>query len=261
MVKRHLAFLSLLTFISVFLVYGCGPSEDLVAFEAAEKSLVEGDFEGALLRYSVVVENFSDSPYGVKSQYMIGYIYSNHLRDMNNARKAWAMLYSLYPMSEEVTLARESMGEMYSRSGEHRKAIAEYDWLMERGDENERDRYQYRIANEYIGMNDFAQARIEFQEIIASAPDTDLLADVHYGTAITYYFEGNLSEAIALYDKIAFDFPDHRLALEARLSKASALAESGELDAALELLARLADEYSNSEVVNIRISSAQEMIK
>jgi TolA-binding protein len=255
------SYAALAVFFLLILISGCGQGADLMLFDDAEKTLLAGDYNGAIVRYSALVENHPESLYGSKSQYKIGYIHGYFLHDIKEAESAWAMLYRFYPESDEVSLAREAMGELYTQRGEYRKAVSEYEYLMEHGATQEHDRFQYMVAGEYIKMNDFTQARIEFQEILKNFPGSELLVEVNYGVAMTYYLEGSLTEAVIEFERVAFNFPDEPLALESRLLKASALTELGETAEALILLGRLKDEYSSSEVVKIRIESVEEIIK
>ncbi len=120
---------------------------------------------------------------------------------------------------------------------------------------------RYKIAEEYISLNDFIQARVELKELIREIPETPLMPEARYLMAATYYLEGSYDEAIAEYDRFVANYPDHRLSLDAKLAKATALDESGRLKDALSLLSQLKLEYVDDEVVKLRIESAEERLK
>jgi TolA-binding protein len=244
----------------VFL-YGCGAPAEQEIFDDAERLLSEGQYLAAVEGYSRVVELFPESPYLTQSQYKIGFIYSRYLYDVSRAMEAYSTLLYMYPSSPEVSPARQDRARIFSSLGNHLNAIEEYQWLLDNGPGENRDRFQYNLAMEYLKMSEFGQARIELEELLNAVPSTPLLPEVHYQLANIYYLEGNLEEAEKAYDEIISKFQGQRVSLEARLGKAAALEEAGKLKEALALLKELEEEYPNREAVRIRITSTEERLK
>jgi len=243
------------------LAAGCSPRGDEKAFHQAEDALGRGEYLEAAALYRSFITNYPDSPLAPEGQYKISYIYSRHVRDLKKAMDAYSMLFYLYPESPQAVTAREDRAELFSSRKEYRKAIADYAWLLENGPPEKNDLYRYNIAMEYIKMNDFRQARIELEELLKNIPSTPLAPQVYYQIATTHYLEGNLEEAVKGYDTVISKFPDNPICIEARLGKATALEEAGSLTEALALLEELKDEYSNTDVVKIRIKSTRERLK
>jgi TolA-binding protein len=263
MLKRLLPALFFLSFSTLLMVFlsGCGEHPEVEIFNEAERLLSEGQYLAAIENYNRVFDSFPESPYAPRSQYKIGLIYSLYLSDFQKAMKAYSTLFYMYPVSPEVVLARMDRARVFTSLGDHWNAIEEYQWLMENGPADRRDRFQYNIAVEYLKMNDFGQARVELMELLSSMPSTPLAPECNYQLANIYYLEGYLEEAIEAYDEVISKFQGHWVSLEAKLGKATVLEEAGRLKEALRVLKELEDEYPNREAVKIRIASTEERLK
>lgn len=262
MVAQKYIFAAVVLAASVIFLPGCTEKGEEEAFMKAEKSLSEGNYPEALSGYRRFVENYPESRLAPQGQYRIGQIYRRHTGDVKMAMDAYAMLFYLYPDAPQVYLAREDMAEVYSSIDEPRKSIAQYAYLIENGPGENRDRYRYRMALEYVKLNDFRQARIELEELLEDAPSTALAPDAHYNIALTYHLEGNLEEALEAYERVISSFPGHPLyKKEARLGKAAALEESGRINEAFLLLSELEREYPLSTAVRIKKESVHKRLK
>lgn len=231
---------------------GCTFDRAQKAFERGEKRLSEGEYGKAIEEYSYVAADFQESPYAPKSLYKITFIYNHHLGDVKGAREAYSRLIVMFPDSPEALEARQDMAAMYSGAGEHRRAIEEYQRLMEDLPEA-RAKYQYMIAMEYVMMNEFRQARVELVELLDVINNPNLSPVIRYEIANTYYIGGNMDEAIKRYDEIIARFPEHKIIVEVRFAKARALNEEGRLSDALAILKSLDGQYPNAEALKKHI--------
>lgn len=254
---------TVLSVLSAVFIFGCGPKGEEKIFFKAEQALIAGDYGSAIEEFTDFVTNYPGSEFAAESQYRIGYIHSHHLRDAKSAMDAYAILFRLYPESPQVSLAREDMAAIYSGTGEERKAIGEYARLMESGPSAKKDFYRYQIAMGYVTLNDFRQARIEFEEILKtiSISSSSFKPQAKLQIANTYYLEGNIDEALKAYDRVMSDYKGNSVYVEAKLAKASVLEETGMLKEALELLLELKEEYPNKDVLGIRIDSTLERMR
>ncbi|MCK4738965.1 MAG: tetratricopeptide repeat protein [Deltaproteobacteria bacterium] len=242
-------------------ISGCGGSSEQDTFEEAQRLLGEGNYQGAIDEYSALVEAYPASSYAPKSQYKIAYIYKRFLKDTVSAEEAYNMLLHLYPDSEEAIFSREDLAFIYHRRGAHRKAIEHYGYLIEHGPKDLKNTFLFKIALEYIELNDFRQARVELKEILRAEVKGKLVPKTLYRVATTYHLEGNLDEALEAYNLVIEKLPKHALALESKLGIATVLEESGELVKALVTLNLLLSEYPNSGAIRLRIERAKERQK
>jgi len=230
-------------------------------YNAAEKSLGNGAYQEALDGYAKVIDEFPGSAFAAKSQFRIADIYDRHLSEPDRALEAYSEVRYLYPTSPEARLSAARMAALHSRAGDHKKAVEEYQLLLN-GPPAERLTYRRLIAEEYVMMNDFRQALIEYEEIAASdALPPELLPEVLYKIAYTYYITGQVNEAVDRFDKIIRRYPDAGIVPEARLGKAEALAEAGSTTEALEILRSLEKDYPNKEAISTRIEWLERRLK
>ncbi len=259
-----------LLILCLLIIAGCSRDNARVRFEGAESSLGNGEFERAIEEYRSVANDFGTSAYGPVSLYKIASIYDRHLGDKPKAIEAYYALYNIYPESAEAVEAVEAMAVIYSKAGNHTKAIGEYQWVLERRPARE-EHYRYLIAMEYLRMNDFRQTRLELRDLLDSlsvpnppppgGPLYELMVKIYYQTANSYYLESKNTEAIKAYDDLISRYPDHPLSLEAKLNKAHILVEDELFEPALELLHALAEEHPHTETIDSMIKLTKKRIR
>lgn len=243
----------------VTLLHGCSSDPALKDFEKAEELLSSGDYAGALKKYSYIAGNFQASPSAPKSRYKIAFIYGTAVRDAGRAIEAYNTLLFLYPQSAEVVSARKDLAKLYSEIGEYSKSLAQEQWLYKKGYLSDAQ-FKYQLAMHYVRINDFQQARIEFEALVKSASDKEVLQDAFFQHANTYFLEGDSKKAIEAYDDVLARYPKHKAALEMKFNKAKALEESGRPAEALELLFGIRAEHPNKEAVESSIQSIRERL-
>ncbi len=117
------------------------------------------------------------------------------------------------------------------------------------------------MADCYFRLNNFAQARIEFENLLGNYSYSDLLAEAQYRIAMTYTLEGKLPEAGAAYRLVIEGWPDSPYALEASFGLATVLEEQEELREALKILEELAGIYPKQDILKKKTEQVQERIK
>ena len=240
---------------------GCGNQSAEEDFMEAEVLVSKGEYRRALDAYTLITEKYPASPYTPRSILKTARLMDRYLDDETGAGHLYAELFYSYPDSEVLFEAATDLGAIHSRRGDHPKAIEQYQWIVDRIGRPERDSYKLLITGEYIEMNDFIQARIELADLMEERPETGLADKVLYRTALTYYLEGELDEAIDAFDRIIEEYPTESLAIEARLYKALALEESGSLAEARDQLKALKDDYPNPRAIEARVAAIEKRIK
>lgn len=224
-------------------------------FEKAEDQLAKGDYKAALENYGKIIGKHLGSPFAPKSQFRIGNISEKYLFDSKRALQDYTYLCYIFPDSAEAIDARLEMGRIYSVLGESPKAIEQYQAALEKRPA-QRDSIQYLIAMEYFKMNDFRQARIEFEELLERTGQfSGKRPEILFQIANTFYVEGDPAQAVESFDRLLEEFPLHRLSLEAKLNKARALGEMGKNAQALSILKELEAVYPNKEALKASVGS------
>jgi TolA-binding protein len=82
---------------------GCrrGPTQEEL-FEKAKKFQEQSDFQGAIASYQEIVKRYPRSPQAPQCQFMVGYLYANHLKNTDLAREAYQTFIRNYPDHELV---------------------------------------------------------------------------------------------------------------------------------------------------------------
>src|SRR3989339_883318 len=95
---KGLRTLSILGIAIVLLLSACksGPTQQEL-FEKATVAQERSDFAGAIEAYKEFVQRYPEAPDAPKCQFMIGYLYANHLDNDSSAKEAYQQFIKLYP--------------------------------------------------------------------------------------------------------------------------------------------------------------------
>lgn len=245
----------------IFSIGGCSISPVSRDFNRAEEYFSAGRFDSAIIVFSSIVEKYPDSNEAAKSQYKIAHIHKDFLYDDQKALSSYLMYLSIYPNGEDAVKARHDIAELYSKIGEYWKAIKEYQHLSAVDKSGKRYLYLYKIAMEYLKVNELRQARIEFREIAEKSVDAELIEKSSFQIANTYYLEGSNDKAMKAFDEFLEKYPNGPLYLDAALDKASILSEEGKLEVAVKWLRDLKEDYPNDVSIDIRLASINDRIE
>jgi TolA-binding protein len=159
-----------------------------------------------------------------------------------------------YAATPYVARARRQVAELYKyRLDDQLQAISAYQRLIDEGEEGV-DRYQYEVADSYFRLNNFEQARIEFQNLLHSYPQSPLLPEVQFRLAMVEVLAGDLEAAMAAYREVTARWPQSPYAVEAQFGLANVLEERERLREALTTLEGLQGRYPNQEALAQRIA-------
>lgn len=78
-----------------------GPTQEEL-FEQAKKAQEESNFPAAIQAYQEIVQRYPKSPQAPQCQFMIGYLYANHMKNMDEAKLAYQTFIRNYPEHELV---------------------------------------------------------------------------------------------------------------------------------------------------------------
>jgi TolA-binding protein len=226
---------------------GGGASE---TYMEAEELLGRGKFLIAIEKYDTVARDYAETPFAPKSLYKQALIYNRFLKERQRAVEAYFKLLSLYPESGEAYAARRDLAAIYSATGDHTKAVEQYQWLLDSGREPAKEEdYRYTIALEYFRMNDFAQAGAELKELLAMASNREIVAKALLLQGDTFYITGDLEGAMKTYEEIISEFEGKPAELRARFNLARTLEEADREDEALKMLEGLRGRYPNEDAI------------
>lgn len=184
-----------------------------------------------------------------------------YLGRYSDALLTYLMLERDYPEAPEVVPARKQVAVLYKyRLNDCGQAIAVYQKVLDQTDRNN-DQHQYEVADCYFRLNNFAQARIEFESLLKNYPQSDLFAEVQYRIAMTYALEGKLPEAAGAYRVVIERWSESSYAVEASFGLATVLEEQEELVEALKILEGLAGVYPKEDILARKTEQVRERIE
>lgn len=184
-----------------------------------------------------------------------------YLGRYSDALLTYLMLERDYPNAPEVSAARTQVAVLYKyRLNDCSQAIAVYQKVLDETDRDS-DQLQYEVADCYFRLNNFAQARIEFETLLKNYPQSDLFAEVQYRIAMTYALEGKLPEAAGAYRVVIERWTESPYAVEARFGLATVLEEQEELVEALKILEDLEGVYPKQDVLARKTEQVRERIE
>lgn len=184
-----------------------------------------------------------------------------YLGRYSDALLTYLMLERDYPHAPEVSAARIQVAVLYKyRLNDCSQAIAVYQKVLDETD-RDNDQLQYEVADCYFRLNNFAQARIEFETLLKNYPQSDLFAEVQYRIAMTYALEGQLPEAAGAYRVVIERWSESPYAVEASFGLATVLEEQEELVEALKILEDLEGIYPKQDVLARKTEQVRERIE
>lgn len=234
---------------------------DLKYYARAEEQKLVGHYQEAARLYKKLQRRHPASPKADEALYLLGEIRKLHLKNYPEAILAFLSLEKDYPHSPLAGEALRQVADLYKNQLlDYPRAIVIYQKLLDRGVEDA-DAVQYQIADCYFRLNNFEQARIEFESLLKNHPETSLSAEMHYCLAVNLALEGEGKKAIAAFQQVEDRWPESPYAVEARFGRAGVLEDRDDLGGALKLLEGLRGSYPSGEILEQKISQVKTRIK
>lgn len=231
-----------------------------VRFAWAEQAFERGDYQGAVQRFQALQRGYPQYSRAAEALFTSGEILGLFLDKNQDALLAYLLLIRDYPQSDWAMRARLKAALLYKNQlRDYSQALSLLQKVVDAGGD-EADRVQYEIADSYFQLNNFEQARIEFESLEKSFPNSALLAEVRFRIGMTQAFEKSYRGAAESFRRVIDSWPDSRYALEAQFQLAVVLIEQERLRDALEMLQGLRGRYPNPQALEQRIERVEERI-
>lgn len=232
--------------------------------ETFQKGLVlrqAGKYVEAVDLFEKLHDEYPDFERVPQSLFQSAEILDLYLGRYSDALLTYLMLERDFPEAVEVVQARKQVAVLYKyRLNDCGQAIAVYQKVLDQPDPRN-DQLQYEVADCYFRLNNFDQARIEFDSLIKNYPQSILIAEVQYRIAMTYALEGQLPEAAGAYRLVVERWSESPYALEASFGLATVLEEQEELLEALKILESLTGIYPKQDILERKTAQVRERIE
>ncbi len=230
-------------------------------FAKAEDLVLRGNYEEAVSRYRRIYERHPGFVLAPRALFRTGEVQNLFLKQFHDALLSFHNLERDYPDSPFVQDALKQEAEIYkNRLRDYGRAAALYQKLLDLGLEPA-DRFQYELSDCYFRLNNFEQARIEFENLLKNWPESGLLTEVEYRIGMSYALDGKLKEAEETFRRILRERPDDPFAVETKFGLATVLEEQERLRESLKVLEELIGIYPAPEALQRKIEMIEERIK
>jgi outer membrane protein assembly factor BamD (BamD/ComL family) len=111
---RHVVLMMLVLACVSLLLTGCGSKSPEELFDLAQQAENDGDFQEAVDLYTMLLEKYPQNEHNYKAQFMIGFIYSEELKDYDQARMAMQKVVEQYPdcdLADDAQWMLDHMGK------------------------------------------------------------------------------------------------------------------------------------------------------
>ena len=193
----------------------------------------QNDLTEAIKTYEELIEHYAASKEASNALYRHGRILQHDLGEDQRALLSFLRLEIDYPQSELVRSAQQEAAELTKyRLDSCEQAIPIYQRLFEESGVDG-DQYLYEIADCYARLNNWPQAAIEFEALLASFPESALSSMTSYRLADSWLLSNQQEKARAGFEQIVKIYPESQIVHEARFRLAEMLEEEEHLKEAL----------------------------
>lgn len=205
-------------------------------FARGEVLVLNGDYEDAIDEFRDVYEDHPDFVLAPRALFRTGEIQNLFLKRFHDALYSFHNLERDYADSPFVNDALKQEAEIYkNRLRDYGRAAALYQKLLDLGLEPA-DRFQYELSDCYFRLNNFEQARIEFENLLKNWPESPLKTEVEYRIGMSYALDGKPKKAETAFRAILKEKPNDPFAVETKFGLAAVLEDQERLRESLRVL-------------------------
>ena len=111
---RNLVMVTAVLLLMALVLGGCSTKSPEELFELAQQAENDGDFKEAIDLYTMLLQKYPQNEHNYKAQFMIGFIYSEELNDLDQAKDAMQKVvddYSDCDLADDARWMLDHMGE------------------------------------------------------------------------------------------------------------------------------------------------------
>lgn len=220
----------------------------------ASEALQNKDFEQSIELYLKALRLYPDHPRTPEILLDIGDIYNFSLANSDKAAKAYDMLTTRFPKSQQAKTGFEHAAEMQEKNEAFEKALLAYQGIIDNfPDDPDIDSRRFKVAMMAAKLKKYEPARRSLMAIIDQNPDTPIADQVLYQIGNLFFMEGASKQAIQVLEVAAQKYPESPLNTEMLFTAANAYEEAGNIDKAMKIYRQIRYTYPNSRVVEKKL--------
>ncbi|MDY0261725.1 tetratricopeptide repeat protein [Syntrophotalea acetylenica] len=227
----------------------------------AEKLVEKQRYQRAISQLRSLHEHYPRTAAGAKALLLAGDIMLLHLHREQEALLAFLLVERDYPETPWCDAARRQVADIYKyHLKDYGRALVSYQKMLD-SQMPQTDHIQYEIADTYFRMNNFEQARIEFEILLADYPQSKLVPQSLYQIGSSFFLEGKTDESEQVLNRLCREYPQNSFALEGFFTLAQVHEERGDLHKALQILEKLKGRYARKAILDQRSMHIRQRLK
>ncbi|MEC7227368.1 MAG: tetratricopeptide repeat protein, partial [Candidatus Latescibacterota bacterium] len=201
------------------------PQNLKTSFDAGQSLYALGEYEGAIIEYSKIVE------------------FKSRAVRTDSVRVNFGDELEL-PV---VAAAWYQLGNAYKKSGQHEEAVDAYRHVLDVGGvpDDFRQLVQFQVAETRFLAKEWSEAAVEYKRYVELFPDTDEAGKAFYYSGWSQFNQKDYDQSIETLRGMLGSYPEDRYAPDAQFRIANALYEKGRYGEAVESAQIVLDKYPN----------------
>lgn len=227
---------------------------------AAEAKWRQEDYLGAVHDYEQIIEKYPKSEFVSEAYYskgVISFLYLDAPKAAASSFENFLAEASHKTNPEHLLISQKHLAEIYEKKLERPiDAIAVYEAIIEASsDQEEIVQNRYHIGELYYAMGDMDQARVEWDLLVQSYPESRLAPAALYRKAGTYFVTENCKAALVVYKQLYEAYPDDEMSRFGKFRAANCLEMNKQPKEALLLYQALEGDYPDPDLIARKMES------
>lgn len=257
---RRILLALLVGFLALAFFLGHRPLLEKYYFNRGERAFAAGEHQRAVDSYLRARQHHPAGEQAAVALLLAADIENLKLQQFREALRLYLLVIRDYPERPEVLPAlRQAATLSQEKLGEPLEALMLWQMLLTRSI-SDGDEVQRQIADCYFRLENYTQARIEFESLLLNYPESPLRDSAQYRIGELHAILGDEAKAYEAMLKVREQWPASRYAVEAGFSMAKMLERQGRLLEAEQLLLELKDK-AGSAVVEQRLRQVRARMK
>ncbi len=233
------------------------------AYAAAMKRWNAGDYPAAVRMYLELVREYPDSSRADEALYWAGVTQFLYLGETDKALRTLRLLLRTYPDSNRAAHAQWYIAQIYDLgNSDCASAIPEYRKAAAYSNREVREKSLYGLADCLSRVNKVGEALTTWQQEVTEFPRGQQTPLAYFRMGTAAFATGAINRSETCYRKAIALNPDPSFAVKAKFALAETLEFDGQLEEALALYQEIAPAYSDPDVIQIKIKAIRNrMIK
>src|SRR3989338_8501440 len=201
----------------VYFLAACTSSRQTHFIEQGDKRTFEGKYAESAEYFRKAIALNPENEAGLKALYKLGYVSESYLEDFDTAIVSYNEFIRNSRASVSVYEVQKRLANIYfDHKQDSEKSVVSYKNLLTMAANGpESDLFQFRIAQSYFRINNFEQARIEYENLLGQFPRSSYVPRARYEIANSYYMEAKYDSALDALKQVVRNHRQHEFGIEA----------------------------------------------